>query len=132
MRKLAPYVLAAVLLLGLAASCGRGKGTVIPRGKFAQIYAEMALADEWLASNGTRYRELLDTTYFYEPIFNKYGYTSKDYIASVEHYIDDPMRYGRILKKAQAIIVAEQAKRQREYDEAQGADATSRKVKTDE
>ena len=59
-------------------------------------------------------------TNFSEPIFNRYGYTAKDYIASVEHYIDDPLRYGRILRKAQALIVERQAVLQREYDAAQG------------
>ena len=44
--------------------------------------------------------------------------TAKDYIASVEHYIDDPLRYGRILRKAQALIVERQAVLQREYDAA--------------
>ncbi len=117
MRKLVPYLLAAALLLSLAAGCGHEKkGKVIPRGKLAQIYAEMMLADEWLMSNSTNYKRVSDTTYFYEPIFNKYGYTAKDYIASVEHYIDDPLRYGRILKRAEAILQRHEADLQREYD----------------
>lgn len=120
MGKRASYLLLAALLLVAAVSCDRDRGKVIPRGKFARIYAEMALADEWLASNSTIYRELVDTTNFYEPIFNRYGYTAKDYIASVEHYIDDPLRYGRILRKAQALIVERQAVLQQEYDAAQG------------
>ena len=120
MRKFVPYLLVAALLLSLATGCGREKkGKVIPRGKFAQIYAEMMIADEWLMSNGANYKRMADTTYFYEPIFNKYGYTSKDYIASVEYYIDDPLRYGRILKKAETILRNREAQLQREYDAAQ-------------
>ena len=121
MRKFVPYLLAAALLLSLATGCGREKkGKVIPRGKFAQIYAEMVLADEWLMSNSVNYKRMADTTYFYEPIFNKYGYTSRDYIASVEHYIDDPLRYGRILKKAEAIVRNREMQLQREYEASQG------------
>ena len=120
MRKGIPYLLAAVLLLSLAAGCGHEKkGKVIPRAKFAQIYAELMFADEWLGSNSLTYKRMSDTTYFYEPIFNRFGYTSKDYIASVEHYIDDPLRYGRILKKAKAILEKREKELQDEFNASQ-------------
>lgn len=91
--------LALVLLL---ASCGRG-GKVIPRSKFAAVYAEMLLADQWLNDHPSE-RTKADTTLFYDPIFKRFGYSFADYDASVNHYLSDPEKYSRILKKSASIL----------------------------
>ncbi len=75
------------------------RGRVIPASKLSDIYAEMFLADQWLTSHYSE-RRVADTSLFYEPIFKKYGYTLKDYDASVRHYIEKPDDYAKILKTA--------------------------------
>lgn len=92
------YSLIGVVLVSLLflASCLE-KGRVIPQDKFSEIYAEMFLADQWLTSHYSE-RTKADTTLFYEPIFRKYGYSLKDYDASVRHYIRKPEDYAKILK----------------------------------
>ena len=73
----------------------------------ARIYAEMFLADAWLMNASSEARALADTTAFYEPIFEEYGYTVEDYWASVSHYLLDPDRFSRIVKRSNAMLTAE-------------------------
>lgn len=105
MRAFWHIVLIASFLL-LAASCGRGR--IIPKDEMAQIYADMFIADEWLRDN-PRERRAADTTLFYEPIFRKYGYTFKDYNASVRKYIRKPEKFADVLDEASAILKRESA-----------------------
>lgn len=79
-------------------SCSKG-GKVIPASKMADIYADMFLADQWISSRYSERRKA-DTTLFYAPIFEKYGYTTEDYDASVKYYVSKPDDYSKILKTA--------------------------------
>ena len=96
------------LVLVLALSCGR-KAKVIPRSDLADIYFDVLLADQW-AKDDIRIRRVADTSLFYERIFNKYGYTTDDYIASVDYYMHDPERFARILAKVSKRLDKEAAK----------------------
>ena len=69
-------ILAIAFLLVLALSCAR-TGRVIPEEKFSDIYAEMLLADQWISSN-LKARRVADTTLFYAPILEKYGYDERE------------------------------------------------------
>ena len=82
----------------MLSACTKG-GRVIPASKMADIYADMFLADQWISSHYSERRKA-DTTLFYEPIFEKYGYTTTDYDASVKYYISKPDDYSKILKTA--------------------------------
>lgn len=93
-------LLAAIVL---APSCRRNGPRVIPRGKLAKIYAEMFVTDQWI-QNTPKLRSIADTSLVYEPILEKYGYTSEDYQHSVQHYMDDPERFSRILRTTGEII----------------------------
>lgn len=80
-------------------SCERG-GRVIPVGKMERIYREMLLADQWLAGNPEK-GNMADTSWFYEPIFKKYGFTTEDYQKSVGYYLNDPKRYAYMLERVE-------------------------------
>ena len=67
----------------------------------------MFLADQWLRDHSAA-RSVADTTLFYEPIFNKYGFRKIDYITSVDKYIDDPEKFTKILKGSIAILEEEE------------------------
>ena len=69
----------------------------------AHIYAEMLVVDQWLLEHA-RFRTQADTSLVYEPIFESYGYTTEDYRASVEYYMNDPERYSRILRSTSDIL----------------------------
>ena len=83
-------------------ACSR-EAKVIPRGKMAKIYAEMLVTDQWINSTPS-VKRMADTSLVYEPILEKYGYSSADYRKSVETYMDDPERYSRILRTTAEIL----------------------------
>lgn len=97
-------ILAIAFLLVLALSCAR-TGRVIPEEKFSDIYAEMLLADQWISSN-LKARRVADTTLFYAPILEKYGYDVLDYDASVRHYMKKPADFAAILDKSSSKLTA--------------------------
>ena len=94
MRTLLRHIVTVLVLAVCLCSCGR-EGKVIPRNKFARIYA-----DSWLSTASPEARQRSDTMAFYEPIFEKYGYTVEDYWASVSYYLQDPDRFSRILNRS--------------------------------
>ena len=101
--KLIRHITVCFVLLLLVASCGSREDKVIPRGRLAEIYAEMLLVDQWITTNpGNRY--VADTSLVYEPILERYGYTSADYRKSVDVYMDDPERFARILRETGEIL----------------------------
>ena len=97
-------ILAFSVLLVLALGCGR-TGRVIPEDKFSDIYAEMLIADQWISSN-LKARRVADTTLFYAPILEKYGYDVLDYDASVRHYMKKPADFSAILDKSSRKLTA--------------------------
>lgn len=99
MKKVLRIVLPLMVLVSAVVSCGRG-GRVIPVRKMERIYREMLLADQWLAENPDK-RGIADTTWFYEPIFEKYGFTLSDYQKSVDRYLNDPKRYAEMLGRVE-------------------------------
>lgn len=87
----------------LSVSCVKDEAEVIPRGQLARIYSEMLVMDQWIQSTpGTRV--MADTSRVYEPILEKYGYSSEDYRASVDYYMNDPERFSRIFRSAGDIL----------------------------
>ena len=99
-NRLVGSFVAVALVVSAIASCSKEPG-VIPKRQMERIYRDMFVADQWLADNLDK-KAIVDTTWFYEPIFEQYGYTVEDYRASVEHYLADPKRYaemiGRVVK----------------------------------
>ena len=96
-------LLAALAVIAL--SCARGP-RVIPVRKMEKIYREMFLADQWLADNPAK-RVIADTSWFYEPIFEKYGFNVEDYRKSVDFYLSDPKRYAEMLGRVAEGLQAE-------------------------
>lgn len=90
-------MLLAVALILCATACHKA-GRIIPKSKLEDIYFDMFMADEWLRDN-TDVKGIADTTLFYEPIFHRYGYSFKDYDASVSYYIDRPDKFNKIMSK---------------------------------
>lgn len=103
MKRPVLHIFLAALLSCTLLSCHK-EGEVIPRAKFSRIYADMLVADSWLKSTSPQVRMHADSTAFYAPIFRKYGFSTEDYLASVDYYLNDPGRFGRILRKASAIL----------------------------
>lgn len=100
------------------ASCKKDEAEVIPRGKMADIYAEMLMTDQWISST-PGVRMIADTSLVYEPILQKYGYDKYDYVKSIDHYMNDPERFSRILRSSGEKLekrLKELRKRQRQLE----------------
>ena len=102
MKSLLKHILP-LLAVVVFASCGKDEAEVIPRKKMAQIYAEMLMTDQWI-SNTPGMRMIADTSLVYEPILERYGYDHLDYLKSVDHYMNDPERFSRILRTSGELL----------------------------
>lgn len=111
MKRLLHIFAVVVAVILLSSACKKEGGRVIPRTKMSQIYAEMLLVDQWTVLHSINSRQT-DTSLVYEPIFNRFGYTTEDYRASVAYYMKTSDRYARILKSTSDILT----KKQRELD----------------
>ena len=106
MRKYPGYIISlAISAVILLSSCGRDDAEVIPRDDLAMIYAEMFLTDQWIL-NTPSVRLIADTSLVYAPILDKYGYDAEDYRKSVDHYMDDPERFSKILRDSRDMLSA--------------------------
>ena len=95
MRK---FILIFLAILPLIMGCS-DKGKVIPEEELSEIFFDMFLADQWLRDH-PEYRDKADTTLFFEPIFRKYGYSFKDYNASLDYYATDTDMLARVTMAA--------------------------------
>lgn len=103
MKVFLQHIVALLAVVVMAASCSKDRADVIPRSKMAAIYAEMLMTDQWINAR-TDVRRIADTSLVYEPILQKYGYSHKDYLKTVDKYMDDPERFSRILRTSGDII----------------------------
>lgn len=118
MKRFCIFLLGSLCLVSLF-SCSRG-GKIIPEARMTEIYADMFLEDQWLTTF-RKYRTMADTTLFYDPIFEKYGYDFEDFSRSVDYYVDHPEKYIKLLRKTEALLTkrrepfAEEVERQKKY-----------------
>ena len=97
-----PHIVLALAAALTVFSCGE-RGKVIPRDDMAEIYAGMFLADQWLRDNYAE-AKIADTSLVYAPILEKRGYKVIDYVTSVNHYMEDPESFGKILEDVKDIL----------------------------
>lgn len=118
MKRPCIFLLGSFCLLSLF-SCSR-EGKIIPEADMTEIYADMFLEDQWLTTF-RKYRVMADTTLFYDPIFEKYGYDFDDFSRSVDYYVDHPEKYIKLMRKTEALLTKrrkpfeEEVERQKKY-----------------
>lgn len=91
-----------VSALILIMSCSKKKD-IIPEDTLSQIYFDMYLTDEAVSLN-YKYRRMADTLNIYEPIFNRYGYTSEDFRRSVNFYLERPDRFEDVFANTKIML----------------------------
>lgn len=106
MKRLCLYVLMVAVLTGGLCSCGKNRD-IIPRAKMSRIFVDLFVSDAWLSMSSSEMKEKTDTMAFYEPIFRKYGYTTEDFLASTEYYLNDPARFSKIIAKSRHMLESE-------------------------
>jgi len=101
-----PHILLTLALILPVAGCSH-RGKVIPPVTMSEIFADMLITDNWVRDHG-EYTRQADTTLLYDPIFKRYGYTFEDYDASLKHYIKDPTRLYKVLKRTVDMLTKDQ------------------------
>lgn len=127
MRALLQHIVVFLALMTVSASCSRKQGEVIPRGKMAMIYAEMLMSDQWINAR-PEIRRTADTSLVYEPILMKYGYDHKDYLKTVDVYMDDPERFARIFRESGDIIEERLIELRKELDRLNKLEALKKRI----
>lgn len=85
-----------------AVSCRRDRD-IIPENVMSRIYYDMYMTDEAVKAN-IRFRRMIDTLRIYEPVFNRYGYTSEDYTRSVDYYLERPDRFQEVFENTKLML----------------------------
>lgn len=101
MKRLTGYIVAACVCIMGIFSCTRGD-RLIPKSDLAEIYAEMFVVDNWIASN--RLQRAADTSAVYAPILEKYGYTVGDFRYSVQKYMRNPESFAKVFDHSTKIL----------------------------
>lgn len=97
------HLSAIAITLLLLTSCGN---SLIPRGKLSRIVADIYLSDKFV-NNTAEMVSKADSTMLYEPILNSYGYTSDDFIRTIEYYVERPAKLKTVYLKAQESLQLE-------------------------
>lgn len=95
MRKSRHIILWVALALALAACRGP---RVIPRDTLTDIYCDLFLTDQRVREDATL-RSQADSMLVYEPVFNKYGYNTDDYLYTVKTNLKDPERFAKVMRE---------------------------------
>lgn len=93
-------ILTAALLC--LSSC-RDRKDIIPKGTMSKIYYDIYMTDEAVDAN-YGLRRMADTMRIYEPIFNKYGYTTEDYNRSVNFYLERPDKFEDVFEDTKTML----------------------------
>lgn len=93
-------ILTAALLC--LSSC-RDRKDIIPKGTMSKIYYDIYMTDEAVDAN-YGLRRMADTMRIYEPIFNKYGYTTDDYNRSVDFYLERPDKFEDVFEDTKTML----------------------------
>ena len=94
---------AIILLAFFSVSCSNEKKGIIPEDVMSMIYYDIYMTDEAVQSN-YRFKRMADTMRIYEPVFNKYGYTTDDYNRSVVYYLERPDRFEDVFVKTKNML----------------------------
>lgn len=79
------------------------KESIIPKDIMSQIYYDIYMTDEAVDVN-YRLRRMADTMRVYEPIFNRYGYTTEDYNRSVNFYMERPDKFEDVFEETKTML----------------------------
>ena len=69
----------------------------------SKIYYDIYMTDEAVDVN-YGLRKMADTMRIYEPIFNKYGYTTEDYNRSVSFYLERPDKFESVFEDTKTML----------------------------
>lgn len=90
-------ILMSLIVAAVVVQSCRNRG-IIPADTMSDIYYDIYLTDQAVRGN-VLFRRMTDTLLIYEPIFQKYGYTTEDYNRSIDIYLLKPEKLQDILEE---------------------------------
>ena len=88
------------LILILFSCSDRG---IIKKEEFPSVIADLFMADKALSMDFSRMQSA-DTMSVYEPVLQKYGYTTEEFLATIDHYLPRPAKLKGFFTKAKEIL----------------------------
>ncbi|MGN0196208.1 MAG: DUF4296 domain-containing protein [Candidatus Cryptobacteroides sp.] len=92
-----------VAIIASIVACSGKRARLIPSDRLSEIYAEMFLVDQWIKADRHLSR-IADTMLVYEPVFNKYGYTTEDFRHTVEVYRTKPDKFAKVFNTTATML----------------------------
>lgn len=94
-----------IFVVLVATSCSRN---VIDADDMPNILADIYLADRAVLTNPSLIQKA-DSSLIYEPILNKYGYTTEDFLHTIDYYLPRPTKLRSFFIKAKDILTQREA-----------------------
>ena len=108
-----------LIFLLILTSCGESR---IPKQKLSKIIADIYISDKYVTANQELMRAV-DTSFLYEPIFNKYGYTTRDFVYTINYYVERPSKLRPVYLEAKQILQVELGKAEAELKQERYQDS---------
>lgn len=96
MKRSVFHIVLVVATLALALSC-RGPKRISEK-RMKDIYHDMFVLDQQMRST-PQLRRHSDSVLVYERVFENYGYTTDDFLYSLDHYMKDPERFSKLMEE---------------------------------
>ncbi len=103
------------LLLILFSCSDRG---IIKKEELPPLIADLFIADKALSMDFQRMQSA-DTMAIYEPVLKKYGYTTEEFLATIDHYLPRPAKLKGFFTKAMEILEKRKALAEEQIIEAE-------------
>jgi len=72
----------------------------------SDIYYDIFTTDSYIKQDNMALKKITDSVKVYEPIFEKYGYSSNDYISTINYYLKQPIKLAKILRKTKEKLLS--------------------------
>ena len=105
-RNIRRVLLYLIIATALAQSCRHRDA--IPDSVMSEIYYDIYMTDQ-AVRNDARFRRMTDTLRIYEPVFNKYGYTTEDYTRTVNELLLKPEKLEKIFEETKMMLEKREA-----------------------
>jgi len=89
-----------ILVILVATSCSKN---VIDDDDLPKILADIYMADRYVLNSPVNIRKA-DSSLIYEPILNKYGYTTEDFVYTIDYYLPRPVKLKSYFTDAKKIL----------------------------
>jgi len=102
------------LFFSVLASC-QGTTKRIPGDRFQEVLRDLFITDLILERDGTL-TDMADSLLVYPPIFEKHGYTSEQFLATMDYYTRRPARFKSLLSRLRKSLIEERTAYNKQFE----------------